>query len=587
MQRERWRCGVLPSWIMGIVLGLSSLSVVAQASPERMTLAHVQVQAGDDPAWADPAFDDRDWPEVALHEVEPAGPIFWLRGRITIDPELLASGRPIGARFLALASCQLFWDGAWLGDNGTVGTSASTERPGAIDWLVPLPASVEPGVHTVALRCSAHRRGFEPMTGFYVFWIGDYLSLADAGRWHATQTLLSAGGLWAIGLFYVLTFALARRSRSHLWLGLLACASGALVIVESLRALVGYTYDLHIWRLSLITALAWAINALLLAFVTGRYPLSGRRRFLLVTHGILLASLALPSYDAKSAGLFLVGLSASFGWTVRAVRRGWSDAGYAIAGLALCLLVGVWQQQAFLDYFLFFTLSLLCLFLLVSHILADGRERREHAATELRSARLEIELLRRHLQPHFLMNTLTALAEWFEEEPEVASAMVEDLGRELRILADVSKQSSIPLGQELALCRSHLAVMARRRDEVLGLDAEGVDETASIPPAVFHTLLENALTHNAYRGEPASFRLREDRRDGTRVLTFDAPHRPRAGTDDPSTVREGTGLRYVRARLRESYGDRFTFDDGPTTAADSRPVWRTVIRLPLESGGAT
>ena len=204
-----------------------------------------------------------------------------------------------------------------------------------------------------------------------------------------------------------------------------------------------------------------------------------------------------------------------------------------------------------------------------------GRE-----ALELRSARLEIELLRRQLQPHFLMNTLTALSEWFEAEPAVAADMVEHVGRELRLLSEISRHTAVPLATELALCRSHLAVMARRRDEQLTLDAEGVDGAALIPPALFHTLTDNALSHNAYRGRPAVFRLRQTAapRPFAVRYTFDAPLVPRGRPREPDA--RGTGLRYIHARLRESYGEAYQLTSAAHDPGGAAPVWRTVIDLP-------
>ena len=185
------------------------------------------------------------------------------------------------------------------------------------------------------------------------------------------------------------------------------------------------------------------------------------------------------------------------------------------------------------------------------------------------------------------MNTLTALSEWFEEEPEVASEMVQELGQELRILADISSRSSIPLGQELELCRSHLTVMAKRRDETLVLQVDELDPTSPVPPAIFHTLLENALTHNSYRtGEGAAsvarFRLRQEKTRDRILYVFEAPFRPVVpiSTVDPVSKGEGTGLRYIHARLRESYGEAYRLSAGVDEQDPLHPVWRTVIDLP-------
>lgn len=574
------------------VLGLVAMlaAACAPAPPAGAALADVRVITDDDPRWARRDVADDAWPRQPISAVDPDAPVWWLRGWVRIDAAALAAGRPLGMAVVALASCEAYWDGAPLGANGTVSAAAAGERPGRLAWLVALPADVTAGDHLVSLRCSAHHRGFEPSAGFYGVWIADYAALATVEIAYAAPTLISAGALITVGLFYLLTFLLARRRgarardvsrhRSHLWLGTFAIAAGALVLAESARALVGYTYDVHVYRLIAIAALAWLVNVALLAFVTRRFALAGRRAVLAV--GVTLATLGLaaPGFDRKVGLAFLVGLVLSLGWTAYALlRRRW-HAGFAAAGLAGCLAAAAWRPGQFLDFYLFVMLGGLCLSLLVAHVLAEAHDDAQREALELRSARLEIELLRRQLQPHFLMNTLTALSEWFEAEPAVAAEMVEHVGRELRLLSEISRHTAVPLATELALCRSHLAVMARRRDEQLTLDAEGVDGAALIPPALFHTLTENALSHNAYRGRPAVFRLRQTAapRPFAVRYTFDAPLVPRGRPREPDA--RGTGLRYIHARLRESYGEAYQLTSAAHDPGGAAPVWRTVIDLP-------
>ena len=120
----------------------------------------------------------------------------------------------------------------------------------------------------------------------------------------------------------------------------------------------------------------------------------------------------------------------------------------------------------------------------------------------MRSSRLEAELLKRSLQPHFVMNSPDRL--WrsgSREEPAVAVEMIEALSEELRLLGDIAPRRSIPLADELRLCRAHLTVMSRRKGIDYRLTEEGVDPSGEIPPAVVHTLVENAITHYAASAE--------------------------------------------------------------------------------------
>src|SRR5262249_30663935 len=122
-------------------------------------------------------------------------------------------------------------------------------------------------------------------------------------------------------------------------------------------------------------------------------------------------------------------------------------------------------------------------------------ERKRAQAAKLAAARLELELLKKNIQPHFLLNTLATILETIEQEPKTAAALVEALAGEFRILSRVAGEKLIPLGQELELCRAHLRVMSLRRGVTCAIAAAGVDERALVPPALFHTLVENGLTH--------------------------------------------------------------------------------------------
>ena len=73
-------------------------------------------------------------------------------------------------------------------------------------------------------------------------------------------------------------------------------------------------------------------------------------------------------------------------------------------------------------------------------------DERQHArAAQLAAARLETELLKRNLQPHFLLNTLAVLTEIVEQDPRGAVRLIEDLAEEFRSVARVAAEKLIPL----------------------------------------------------------------------------------------------------------------------------------------------
>jgi LytS/YehU family sensor histidine kinase len=143
----------------------------------------------------------------------------------------------------------------------------------------------------------------------------------------------------------------------------------------------------------------------------------------------------------------------------------------------------------------------------------------------------------------------------------------------------VAGEKLIPLGQELELCRAHLRVMSLRQGVMCTLASDGIDERAPVPPAIFHTLIENGLTHLQPRDGRQEFELRGEQHGSGVSYTLIARGRAFGARRSDTPAREGTGLRYIKARLEESFTGRWTMDGGPVDEG-----WKTVILI--RKGGA-
>ncbi|MEM1056632.1 MAG: histidine kinase [Bacteroidota bacterium] len=561
-------------------LVLFPFSVLAGGLEARAHIADVdyddaRIRSGDDPRWADPEWNDRDWNrlsgalETGFGEFEEPG-VAWIRLRVDLAP----SG-PTGLIASAVAAREVYWDGVLLGAAGQVGTDTGSETPGPVDLVLTVPDSLAtPGTHLLAIRMSTFRRPAD----LY----GPYLLTVQVNRLQnvlvapADEFLLPfvfLGGFLLVGLYYGALFVADRRRREYFLTSLLCLTVAALLVAESWRWLVGYDYDVHLVRLRIVSGLTVAVGLLLAAtfVVQFRQP---RGPWVLGGLAVVLAAiLVLPAaHDTETYRLFTVSLLVSLGLTLGAVVHRKTGAGVALFGVSVCTAVLLATGDEFMDTTFFPAFGVLLAGLLVSLGLQTRDTRRRFETARAEAVRLEAELLKKHLQPHFLMNSLTSVAEWIETDPTVGVRALEALAAELRALSDVSAEPLIPMSRELALCRAHLDVMGYRRDVRFDLDATGVDPDAPIPPAVLHTLVENAVTHNAYPPGHVQLTLRETRCEGRRRLTLRAPLAG-AAREAPE---EGGGLRYVRARLEESV-------DGPWSVRSeaSGGAWVTDIDLPL------
>ena len=86
--------------------------------------------------------------------------------------------------------------------------------------------------------------------------------------------------------------------------------------------------------------------------------------------------------------------------------------------------------------------------------LSLDRERARAAALELEAEHARLLALEAHLDPHFLFNTLNAIAEWVREDPVHAEHAILQLSAVLREIMEGCKRRTWPLSRELDLVRS-------------------------------------------------------------------------------------------------------------------------------------
>jgi two-component sensor histidine kinase len=201
--------------------------------------------------------------------------------------------------------------------------------------------------------------------------------------------------------------------------------------------------------------------------------------------------------------------------------------------------------------------------LLVSHML-DSRERLAYQQTE--SARLNEQLskaqlnaLRRQIEPHFLFNTLNAIAGLVREKRnDAAVRMIAKLSDFLRRVVEDSNRQEVPLGEEMEFVQKYLDIQKVRFADRLQLSVDVPSElfAAQVPSLILQPMVENAVKHGiAKRVQGGAIRIAASRSHGRLILRIynDGPALPASWEETHS----GTGISNVRTRLERLYGDGF------------------------------
>ena len=197
------------------------------------------------------------------------------------------------------------------------------------------------------------------------------------------------------------------------------------------------------------------------------------------------------------------------------------------------------------------------------YFLRDQERRRESAELQAQLAEARLDALRAQINPHFLFNTLNAIAALVERDPAGVRRMIARLGELLRHTIDSRGAAMVPLRDEIEFLRRYIEIMeirfqGRLRIEI-NMDAATLD--VRVPSLILQPIVENALEHGASRAVGEGLIEIASRLSGDRMIV--------SVRDNGPGVREegaaGVGMSNTRARLEQLYGARasLSLDPGP------------------------
>ncbi len=323
---------------------------------------------------------------------------------------------------------------------------------------------------------------------------------------------------------------MSRESLSYLWFAL-----GVVTLIGVAHSI----YDIHLgtpWHLTLVPLTVLTLQTVILTLGYWYMRSRGARRNSMLWAGaavsVLLGCLSFLAHPEPTMGV------------VRALAHG------APFGLAIG---GFWA-----------------LLFLVPTVLRESHLRRVAAERALREA--ELAQLRSSLQPHFLLNTLHAIAALVVDEPLVARRLLAALGDLLRDALEPAAEMR-PLETDLAWLRAYAEILEVRHSGQLSFEWDVAPDTTlfPLPRLLLQPLVENAVKHGALQrtgGGIVSVRTRFVDA-GLELVVEDN------GPGISGAPKDGLGLRIVRERLALAHG-------GASLCVDSSSQGtRATIRIPL------
>ncbi len=197
-------------------------------------------------------------------------------------------------------------------------------------------------------------------------------------------------------------------------------------------------------------------------------------------------------------------------------------------------------------------------------------------AQQLRTA-AELARLRSHLEPHFLLNTLNAIAALTTEDPRAARRLLASLGDLLRdSLRDEGEMQ--PLGEQIDWLRHYAQILEERHAGQLAFcwHLGAGTRAALLPRLLLQPLVENAVKHGALgRKDGGKIEVRAEVVDAKKLVCTVEDNG--LGMQEGKTRPDAFGLLSVRRRLALQYAERASF-----RLESSASGTRSIVEIPIE-----
>jgi len=316
------------------------------------------------------------------------------------------------------------------------------------------------------------------------------------------------------------------------------------------------------WRISL---LAWGIAAVIAFGVVWVFHLDFARAATITAFVLALALIITTSlrriYDHLSyrfditSGIFVCSTTLASALVFSTAWHAFTD----LTGFHNRHFSGfeIWLLRVLTLWVIFLGWSFAYFWLKARGEVADQSAEAESARQE--AHRIELQMLRAQLDPHFLFNSLNGIAAEVRTAPDNARTMIRELSDYLRYSLDHRKDVLGPLAAELTAMRAYLHVEKARFGERIEIEINATPEAEAklVPTFLLQPLVENAVKHGLATCESTLKIIIATYCTGNllHIEVTNSGH-----LDDSPEPDGGLGLETLQRRLTLHYPERHQFD---------------------------
>ncbi len=364
-----------------------------------------------------PAFNEPGCKTVTAAEIDPQNKALWLKAKLELPDQVLKNDQPYAIYVYAKTSSRVFFNGHYLGQNGTPSLSASKEFAGLMDTSFYLPPALIRQKHNeLVLQLSSHHGFLQLKAPIHFIGLGSYALQADSIWQDNWISLIPLGALMMGALYFAVSSFNPYRRQSHLLFFLMAFFAANQLLAELSLYMFSYTYPMHEVRLLLIVSLALGFGCSLWVYNVLKF--AAQHKALWMGGGIALtlaAVFVVTGFDTKTSMAILMPallstLLIAYRLTQQRSPKLWLFLlVYGLLSAAIQLSLGRFHDSVF-----YYLISLVLGFLFVQQAQELSKEQARRKTEEQQVAKLQLKLdqLQQKQQPHKLKISSAGKVEW-------------------------------------------------------------------------------------------------------------------------------------------------------------------------------
>ncbi|MCF6334761.1 MAG: histidine kinase [Spirochaetales bacterium] len=188
------------------------------------------------------------------------------------------------------------------------------------------------------------------------------------------------------------------------------------------------------------------------------------------------------------------------------------------------------------------------------------RAEREREKLKVHAVEAELRALRAQINPHFLFNTLNAIAHLVESKSDRAVKMIEKLSELFRYSLASTRRRTVLISEEIEIIRQFLDIEKMRFGDNLTVEYHIDDNLThnNIPPMLIQPVVENAVKYGSNENGKIDVTI-SIYREGQNLVVAISDKGSQVIDHQLLLDRQGTGIRNVNRRLKTLYNNQLQF----------------------------